>query len=109
VSADPHGCQGFFHVTFARSATAETPDLVKFRLPLAAGTPPEQRCGPAMLFGLAPVQDAGEKRLARLVDEALPERFRETGRGEPSVQVGELFGLIDDLALMFEVVESKQS
>ena len=53
----------FAQLPAALAATNEIRALVKFRLPLAANTPPEQRYGPAMLFGVAPVQDADRQRL----------------------------------------------
>lgn len=77
----------FGQLPAALAATTEIRELVKFRLPLATNTPPERRYGPAMLFGLTLVQDADQQRLAELVEEALPERFTLTGRGQPSAQV----------------------
>ena len=79
----------FAQLPAALNATAEIRALAKFRLPLAVNTPPEQRYGPARLFGLDPVRDMDRQRLIDLVERALPERFAETGRGEPSVQVRE--------------------
>src|SRR6202165_717865 len=79
----------FAQLPAALSATAEIRALAKFLLPLACNTPPEQRYGPARLFGLDPVRDMDRQRLVDLVERALPERFAETGRGEPSVQVRE--------------------
>jgi DNA polymerase III alpha subunit len=79
----------FAQLPAALAATSEIRALVKFRLPLAANTPPEQRYGPAMLFGVAPVQDADQQRLHEVVDRCLAERFVETGRGEPSSQIRE--------------------
>ena len=49
----------FAQLPAALATTSEVRPLVEFRLPLAANTPPEQRYGPAMLFGLVPAQDAG--------------------------------------------------
>jgi DNA polymerase III alpha subunit len=46
-----------------------------------------QRLGPALLFGLQPAREMNEQRLAELVEHALPARFAETGRGEPSAEV----------------------
>src|ERR1700737_1611415 len=79
----------FAQLPAALSATAEIRALAKFRLPLAINTPPEQRYGPARLFGLEPVRDLDRQRLIDLVERALPERFAETGRGEPAVHVRE--------------------
>src|SRR5579859_2913968 len=79
----------FAQLPAALAATSEIRALVKFRLPLAANTPPEQRYGPAMLFGVAPVQDADQQRLHEVVDRCLAERFVQTGRGEPSSQIRE--------------------
>jgi DNA polymerase III alpha subunit len=79
----------FAQLPAALAATSEVRALVKLRLPLAANTPPEQRYGPAMLFGFAPVQDADQQRLQEVVDRTLAERFAETGRGEPSSQISE--------------------
>ena len=79
----------FGQVPAALAATSEVRNLVRFRLPLSSNTPPEQRYGPAMLFGLGPVQDADQQRLRELVERVLPERFAENGRGEPSSQIGE--------------------
>jgi Bacterial DNA polymerase III alpha NTPase domain len=46
-------------------------------------TTPEQRYGPARLSGLEPVRQIAAQRLADAVEERLPQRFAETGRGEP--------------------------
>lgn len=77
----------FAQMPAALNASDEVRALAKFRLPLAVNTPPEQRYGPALLFGLGPVHDMDRQRLAELVERALPERFAETGRGEPPEQV----------------------
>jgi DNA polymerase III subunit alpha len=79
----------FAQLPASLAATSEVRALVKFRLPLGSNTPPEQRYSPAMLFGLAPVQDVDQQRLQEVVDRALAERFAETGRGEPSSQIRE--------------------
>src|SRR6202171_3975079 len=79
----------FAQLPAALNATTQIRALAKFRLPLAVNTPPEQRYGPARLFGLDPVRDMDRQRLIDLVERALPERCAETGRGEPSVQVRE--------------------
>jgi DNA polymerase III alpha subunit len=39
------------------------------------------------LFGLEPARGVGEQQLTKLVEQALPERFADTGRGEPSYAV----------------------
>jgi DNA polymerase III subunit alpha len=79
----------FGQLPAALAATGEIRNLVRFRLPVSSKAPPEQRYGPALLFGLAPVQDADQQRLHELVERALAERFAETGRGEPPNQIRE--------------------
>jgi DNA polymerase-3 subunit alpha len=79
----------FGQLPAALAATGEVRNLVRFRLPVSQQTPPEQRYGPAMLFGLAPLQDADRQRLGELVDRVLPERFGETGRGELPSEIRE--------------------
>ena len=79
----------FGRLPAALRASVEIRQRARFRLPLGIETPPEHRYGPALLFGLGPVQEFDQQRLAELVEQRLPERFAETGRGEPSVKVRE--------------------
>ena len=80
----------FGQMPSALAASVEIADRCTFRLPLArpklTGTRTE-RLGPGSLFGLAPASDMNEQRLAELVEQALPARFAETGRPEPSAEV----------------------
>ena len=79
----------FGRLPAALQASVEIRQRVAFRLPLAADTPPEQRYGPALLFGLGPLREADQQRLAELVEQRLPQRLAETGRGQPSVTLRE--------------------
>src|SRR5919202_667603 len=79
----------FGRLPAALRASVEIRQRARFRLPPGTETPPEHRYGPALLFGLGPVQEFDQQRLAELVEQRLPERFAETGRGEPSVKVRE--------------------
>lgn len=77
----------FAQVPHALSATVEIRDRLRFRLPLAADQPPEERYGPALLFGLGPALDSDCQRLADVVSRALGERFEADGRGRPTAEV----------------------
>ena len=74
----------------ALQASVEIAERCTFRLPQARSKLTDsraQRLGPALLFGLEPAREMNEQRLAELVEHALPARFAETGRGEPSAEV----------------------
>ncbi|MBV9323914.1 MAG: DNA polymerase III subunit alpha [Chloroflexi bacterium] len=80
----------FGQMPAALQASIEIAERCQFRLPLARRKrlgEPSSRLGPELLFGLAPAREVGEQQLAELVDERLPARFAETGRGEPSADV----------------------
>jgi DNA polymerase-3 subunit alpha len=64
--------------------TLEVARRCEFRLPLAELAAPDERYGPARLFGLRPVQDVFDQQLADLVADALPRRCAETGREPPN-------------------------
>jgi DNA polymerase III alpha subunit len=64
--------------------TLEVARRCEFRLPLAEIAAPDQRYGPARLFGLQPAQDLFEQQLSDAVAEALPRRCAETGREPPN-------------------------
>ena len=77
----------FAQVPQALAATVEIRDRLRFRLPLAADQPPQERYGPALLFGLGPALDFDSQRLSEIVTRALGERFEAEGRGKPPADV----------------------
>jgi len=80
----------FAQMPAALQASVEIAERCTFRLPQARSKLTDsraQRLGPALLFGLEPAREMNEQRLAELVEHALPARFAETGRGEPSGEV----------------------
>src|SRR5262249_39536778 len=64
--------------------TLEVARRCEFRLPLVELAAPDERYGPARLFGLQPVQDQFDQQLADVVADALPRRCAETGREPPN-------------------------
>jgi DNA polymerase III subunit alpha len=88
----------FAQVPKALAATVEIRDRLRFRLPLATDQPPQERYGPALLFGLGPALDFDSQRLAEIVTRTLGERFEAEGRGKPSADVvTRAAGEVDDL------------
>ena len=77
----------FAQVPQALAATVEIRDRLRFRLPLATDQPPEERYGPALLFGLGPALDSDGQRLSNIVKRTLVERFEAEGRGMPTAEV----------------------
>jgi DNA polymerase III alpha subunit len=73
-----------------REASVEISERCRFRLPLRRSklsAEPRQPLGPSLLFGLERARGVGEQQLTELVEQALPARFAETGRSEPSEAV----------------------
>jgi DNA polymerase-3 subunit alpha len=88
----------FAQVPQALAATVEIRDRLRFRLPLAGDQPPEERYGPAWLFGLGPAIDSDSQRLSKVVTHALADRFNTEGRGAPSADVAaRANGEVEDL------------
>ena len=88
----------FAQVPQALAATVEIRDRLHFRLPLASDQPPEERYGPAWLFGLGPALDSDDQRLSQVVTRTLAERFDAEGRSTPSAEVtARANGEVDDL------------
>ncbi len=82
--------RAFGQLPAALQASVEIAERCKFRMPLARGklsAERTQRLGPELLFGLQPAREVGEQQLAELLEQALPARFAETGRGEPPAEV----------------------
>src|SRR5215471_5799306 len=82
----------FSQMPTALEASVEIAERCQFRLPLRRSklaAERKERLGPAALFGLEPARGVGAQQLTELVERALPERFAETGRGEPSEAVSE--------------------
>jgi DNA polymerase III subunit alpha len=76
----------FSQMPAALEASVEIAERCQFRLPLRRSklaAERKERLGPALLFGLEPARGVGAQQLTELVERALPERFAETGRGEP--------------------------
>ena len=76
--------RAFGQMPAALDASVEIAERCGFRLPLARSSPSgssQRRLGPELLFGLAPARQVSEQQLGDLVEEALPLRFAETGRG----------------------------
>jgi hypothetical protein len=83
----------FSQMPAALEASVEIAERSQFRLPLRRSKLAAERkepLGPALLFGLEPARGVGAQQLTELVERALPERFAETGRGEPPEAVLEL-------------------
>jgi DNA polymerase-3 subunit alpha len=80
----------FAQLPAALQASVEIAERCQFRLPLRRSrlsAEPREPLGPALLFGLEPARGVGQQQLTDLVEQALPARFAETGRGEPSEDV----------------------
>jgi DNA polymerase III alpha subunit len=80
----------FAQLPAALQASSEIAQRCQFRLPLRRSKLAAERkepLGPALLFGLEPARGVGEQQLTELVEKAVPARFAETGRGEPSLDV----------------------
>ena len=69
----------FAQVPQALAATVEIRDRLRFRLPLATDQPPEERYGPALLFGLGPALDSDSQRLSNIVYPGARRPFRGGG------------------------------
>src|SRR5215204_6337204 len=77
--------RAFGQMPAALDASVEIAERCGFRLPLARSSSSgssQRRLGPELLFGLAPARQVSEQQLQELVEEALPLRFAETGRGK---------------------------
>ena len=82
--------RAFGQMPAALDASVEIAERCSFRLPLARSSPSgpsQRRLGPELLFGLAPARQVSEQQLQELVEEALPLRFAETGRGKLTDEV----------------------
>jgi DNA polymerase-3 subunit alpha len=80
----------FGQMPAALEASVEIAERCTFGLPLARSTilgEQPRRLGPALLFGLEPARELNQQQLGELVEQALPARFAETGRGAPSAEV----------------------
>jgi DNA polymerase-3 subunit alpha len=77
----------FAQLPAALEASVEIAERCHFRLPLRRSKLAAERkepLGPGLLFGLEPARGVGEQQLSDLVEQELPARFADTGRGEPS-------------------------
>jgi DNA polymerase-3 subunit alpha len=80
----------FGQLPAALEASVEIAERCQFRLPLRRNKLAAERrqpLGPALLFGLEPARGVGQQQLTDLVEQALPARFAEAGRGAPSEAV----------------------
>jgi DNA polymerase-3 subunit alpha len=77
----------FAQMPAALEATLEIARRCQFRIPLAENTPPEDRYGPARLLGLQPAREIAAQQLADAVDDALPRRLADSGRGPQTSEV----------------------